>query len=829
MMTDPRPEGAQGILGRDRELSRLESAVRAGRSAVVRGDPGSGRSTLLRAVGGGNALRARGAPAERDHPFAGVEQLRGRDEILGRLALPPDVEGIAARLAEPLHGRIVIVDDAEWWDAPSRQILLALASTGTTVLVGGDRTGDVRPWADAGAEIIDLDPLEAEVARRLVAERAPASSAREQARIVERAGGNPRALVELATVGGTPGLERSYRTRLAALDATSRTLLLRLALALSSGHSEAVEATELGAAARDFAPAQAHGVAVVGSTGVRFRHDAARRAVLLMATSAEVRDAEALLAQTRSDPTDRLWHASGAVIGPDDAIAQALERAAATAVAPERAADLLERAADLTSVDHGGLLVRTAEYRLDARDGLAVPALVERARRTELDRSSAARLALVDAVVGLGDRHPAELFRGLLDVLPDFDALDGKLRRAEQIALELALWSGRPDWVDQLAGPLRSGNPLGEVSAALARALRGADPRLGVLPRGDEDDLVLAAAWSVFAADAAAAREVVEELRERGATAPLGAVSVHALASLAHWHGAEVPLGVLRDDTVWGVALGLSGAAHAAALAGDGEGCRAAATEAKRLSLGMELRFASANAQWALGRLSLQEGDAERALALLSRIVETGSESAHPAVALLAAPDLVEAAQRRGDAARYSAWRERLHAASIGSAWAAAVHPRVSGLLAEDPGPDFEAAAARSAAAGETFEAARAHLLAGEHLRRERLRIRAREHLVAARDGFLAAGAVQWSARATRELDATSASVRKGPDSSGLTPREQQIAQLVATGASNQQIAVRLGMSRKTVEYHLHKTYSKLGIGSRGELASAIGDPGEPG
>jgi DNA-binding NarL/FixJ family response regulator len=113
-------------------------------------------------------------------------------------------------------------------------------------------------------------------------------------------------------------------------------------------------------------------------------------------------------------------------------------------------------------------------------------------------------------------------------------------------------------------------------------------------------------------------------------------------------------------------------------------------------------------------------------------------------------------------------------------------------------------------------------LLYGEHLRRTRQRVLAREQLTLTRDLYDRGGAASWSQRASRELEATSASVRRDSEAPELTPRERQIAELVATGAANQEIAVKLSMSRKTVEYHLHKTYSKLGIGSRAELAEKL-------
>jgi DNA-binding CsgD family transcriptional regulator len=111
---------------------------------------------------------------------------------------------------------------------------------------------------------------------------------------------------------------------------------------------------------------------------------------------------------------------------------------------------------------------------------------------------------------------------------------------------------------------------------------------------------------------------------------------------------------------------------------------------------------------------------------------------------------------------------------------------------------------------------ARAHLLYGEWLRRERRRTEARAQLQAANELFAAMGAVAFADRAARELLAAGQrSVREGGQ---LTLREAQVAELARDGHSNKEIASRLFISASTVEYHLHKVYTKLGIVSRNQL-----------
>ena len=118
------------------------------------------------------------------------------------------------------------------------------------------------------------------------------------------------------------------------------------------------------------------------------------------------------------------------------------------------------------------------------------------------------------------------------------------------------------------------------------------------------------------------------------------------------------------------------------------------------------------------------------------------------------------------------------------------------------------------------MDLARAHLLYGEWLRRARRRLDAREQLRTAYELFADMGAEAFAERARRELLATGERARRRTVDTidHLTPQEAQIARLARDGHSNQEIGGQLFISPKTVEYHLGKAFSKLGISSRRQL-----------
>jgi DNA-binding CsgD family transcriptional regulator len=214
----------------------------------------------------------------------------------------------------------------------------------------------------------------------------------------------------------------------------------------------------------------------------------------------------------------------------------------------------------------------------------------------------------------------------------------------------------------------------------------------------------------------------------------------------------------------------------------------------------------------------------------LHAIAQPGSGLANPLTALYSAADLAEAAARSGRTDVAAAAVERLAAWAewVPVTWPRAVCLRSQALLADGEEADalFEAAVALEDDCELAFEAARTRLLYGEHLRRRRRPSDAREHLRAALTVFERFGAAAFAERASGELRATGESARRRDPSTldQLTPQELQIARFVSEGATNREVASRLFLSPRTVEYHLRKVFMKLGISSRGELARMLPD-----
>ncbi|MEV0616479.1 AAA family ATPase [Nonomuraea sp. NPDC050404] len=218
-----------------------------------------------------------------------------------------------------------------------------------------------------------------------------------------------------------------------------------------------------------------------------------------------------------------------------------------------------------------------------------------------------------------------------------------------------------------------------------------------------------------------------------------------------------------------------------------------------------------------LGRYDLACAAAERACA----------DPPTPGAAQWAAPELVEAAARTGDLELAGRALEQLaHNVQAGPAdWALGAESRARALVSEPEKAEglYREAIERFGRTRLRPDLARAHLLYGEWLRRERRRIEARQELRTAYRLFATMGMTAFAERAARELRATGETAQRGVPAAGdLTPREGQIARLATKGLTNSEIGSQLFVSPRTVEYHLRKVFAKLDITSRSQLGHVL-------
>jgi DNA-binding CsgD family transcriptional regulator len=252
--------------------------------------------------------------------------------------------------------------------------------------------------------------------------------------------------------------------------------------------------------------------------------------------------------------------------------------------------------------------------------------------------------------------------------------------------------------------------------------------------------------------------------------------------------------------------------------------------DAERRGKGAGLSFVL----WATAVLCNGLGRYEEALASAQQASE---DSPADLFANWAVAELIEAATRAGvpELAADALHRLSVTARASGTDWALGVEARSRALLSEGEAAEtlYRVAVDRLGRTRLRVELGRAHLLYGEWLRRVNRRIDAREQLRIAHQMFTAMGAGGFAERAARELRATGERVRKRTTDAPaqLTARETQIARLASDGLSNPDIAAQLFMSPRTVEYHLHKVFTKLDISSRNQLHGVLASRGneEPG
>jgi DNA-binding CsgD family transcriptional regulator len=782
------------------------------------------------------------------------------------------------------------VDDAQWLDDASRQVLGFVARrllAEPVALVFAVREPSIDAEL-AGLPELLLGGLDSEDARALLATVIPGRlDERVQDRILAETRGNPLALLELprgltpAQLAGGFGLpdllplsgriEESFLRRLQELPRDTRLLLL-VAAAEPVGDAALMwrAATELGIPGTAVEPAARTGLLEVGAQ-VRFRHPLVRSAVYRSASDLERQNVHAALAAVTDpeiEPDRRAWHRAQATQGQDEDVAGELERSAGRAQARgglAAAAAFLRRAADLT-VEPGRRAERmlaAAQVNLQAGAFDAALGLVAAAEAGPLDELGRARVDLLRAEVAFAQNRGSDAPLLLLQAARKLETLD--LRLARNTYLDA--------WAAALfAGPLATaGGSLLDVSRAVATA---PDPRDLPLPC----DLLLDGLALIFIEGRPAATPVlqraiaafaspkvsVEEVLRWGWLATRAAnflwdydscldIAMRAV-QLARDSGALEVLAAA--DNACGQTAAFGGDfAHAAQLIAEVDavkeatrtriaphaalalaGIRGQEAEASELINGVITEATAAGqgtavqyARWAYSVLMNGLGRYDDALAAA---VEASEDTPELSIAAWALSELAEAATRTGNAELAKSAVARLGEQTEGTDadWALGIHARSRALLGhgDDAERLYREAIERLGRTRLRPELARSQLLYGEWLRRAGRRVDARQQLREAHEAFVSMGADAFAQRAGHELLATGEKVRSRRSNARdeLTPQEQHIARLARDGLTNPEIGAQLFLSPRTVEWHLRKVFSKLGINSRRELRSALPDTG---
>ena len=779
---------------------------------------------------------------------------------------------------------VCIVDDEQWLDSASAQVLAFVArrlGAESVGLVFGARvpTGDL-----AGLPELVIGGLREDDARALLDSALTGPlDARVRDQIVAEAHGNPLALLELprgwtaaelAGGFGLPGavplagrIEESFRRQLGALPAQPRRLL-QLAAAEPTGDPVLVwrAAGRLGICAEAAGPAVEAGLAEFG-VRVRFRHPLVRSAAYRSAPADDLREIHAALAEVTdpaSDPDRLTWHRAAATAAPDEGVATELERSAGRAQARgglSAAAAFLERAMLLTP-DPGrradrAIAAAEAKHQAGAPDVAAE--LLVMAEAGPLEELARARISLLRGQMAFSAGNSSDTPRLLIDAARRFEALDTRLARETYLeALSAALLGHRTSQIGTLeiaraargataAPPSDSRAPdllLEGMATLITDGYETGVPavqralsvfRDGDLPIGEQLRwLFVATRCAIDIWDDESWRDLA--IRQVELARAVGALSLLPFAITQrfgmHLHAGEFAtvaqlvdeFSVLKEATATG--LPDFGTMILAAWQGRSR-------EAFRLidefitdmsergqGYGVSLPHYTASVLYnGLGRYADAMASAELA----------SEQRDDLAFANLALAELIEAAVRGGQPERAAAAMGRLTELTLpsGTAWGLGVAARSRALLSEGDEAErlYREAIGHLSSAPARTELARAHLLYGEWLRRQRRRREAREHLRTARDMLEAMGMDAFAERAGRELRATGETARKRTAAARdeeLTAQEAHIARLAREGLSNPEIGTRLFISARTVQYHLRNIFAKLGIASRSQLSHIL-------
>jgi DNA-binding NarL/FixJ family response regulator len=900
---------SERILGRGAELQQvgalLADGAPAARALVLTGDAGVGKTTIweagirLAAERGLRVLAARPAEAEAALPFAALGDLLGpvadaielprpqraaldralqradADEPADRLAVSRAALGVLRGLARdgPL---VVAVDDVQWLDTPTERVLAfalrRLVDVPARALIAWRGPGGPPPLGLRGATHMAVEPLAAGELGALLGDRLGLDLARPRLLELHRAcGGNPFYALEIGRA-----LQGDHRAAGPIPVPESLGELLRLRL---EGLSDAArEATLLTAASTQptwtlieraaggttgLAEAVRAGVLRLDGDRVRFSHPLHGSIAYGSAAPWERRSAHHRLAEAAGDADERAQQLSVAVEQPDERVASELESAAGVAAdrgAPETAARLAERAAELTPADGAARrrrLAAAAEHHVASGDP-------GRAR------------AILDALVGGVEAGPerARLLWRLADAVDDvaesirlceraLDEAAGEPGLSAEIHTALGVFTWIAGERARSAGHTREAARFAElagddslVAISLAEACH-ADVVLGSTFRREEMDRALAledrlGSFPTYLRPSFQLGVILMYTDELDAARPLLSAELGRMEAAGDEAGRSGVLYRLSELELragnWGAAhrlardavelaassnheqeqaVVLSGLGLVLAHLGRVDEARERAEEARALARESGDMTIVQRADATLGFAALSRGDAEEAAAWLGPArLELQRQGTGELSISQVVQNEIEALIMLGrleDADEAIAFVEDSDRA--GRAWHAAVAARGRALVAAARG-ELEAAHAhveRSLLAHERlpqpFERARTLLAQGTIERRAKQRAAAQDALTAALELFDGLGAALWAEKAAAELARIPG---RGRASSELTETERRVAELVAAGLSNKEVAARLFVSVRAVEANLSKVYAKLGVRSRSQLAGRL-------
>lgn len=778
---------------------------------------------------------------------------------------------------------LCVIDDAQWLDKESTLTLAFVARRLMAEPIG--LVFAAREPDDALAHLAWLDVrglLDGDARALLDSAAGFTLDRRIRERIIVETRGNPLALLALShgftasQLAGGLGLpeaqspagriDESFGQRLSALSDNARRLLL-LAAAEPLGDPLLLlrACMELGIAIT-VVGAETNGLLTLAER-VTFRHPLLRSAVYRSATIDERQAVHLALAHAtngESDPDRRVWHLAAAAGGPDEQVASELERSAGRAQARGglvAAAAFLQRSVTLTldpswranralAAAHAGLQAGAFDA---ARELLAV------AEAGPLDALQRARVALIRAQLMFAVNRGNDAAPLLLRAAEQLASLDSRLARDTYLeAIFAAILAGRfcKGGVLGVAKAARSAPPAPEPPRAAdllldgyvrtviegyaagapilqqaVKAFRSEQVDAGeVLRWGAVAGYAAQAVWDEESYRALPARQI-QLAREAGALAVLP-MSL-TLRIEAHLHGGELEAAasLLEELDAVTAVTGTQPPPYAGIALACSRGREPDVRELTGANMdgiiqrgeGMGLTFIDG----ATALLHNAHGRYGDALANARRASEHSDELQSPRWL----HDLVEAASRSGEHELAANALDELAGLTRvgGTDWALGIEARSRALLSEKAPAErlYRDAIDHLGRSEARVELARAHLLYGEWLRREGRRVDARAQLRVAHDRFTAVGWEAFAERARRELQATGEKVRKrvAETRDDLTSQERQIAQLARDGLSNPEIGARLFLSPRTVEWHLRKVFTKLGIRSRRELASALPSP----